>query len=283
MDKLIKRPVLRYHGGKYLLATWIISHFPVHRVYVEPFGGAGSVLMRKKRCYAEVYNDKWEIVVNVFNVLRDPVSAAALEKNLRLTPFARTEFDKCGDDHINTLTDPVEKARLTILRSFAGFGSASTNAKHSTGFRADSKKSGTTPARDWARYPDHIQSFVERLAGVVIENREYKQVIDAHDSSNTLVYLDPPYMHVTRNMKRGNASYAFEMTDAEHTEMADYIKTKKSMFVISGYENDLYLDLFKNWKLVRRKTFADGANSRIECLWISPNCSNKNNQLGMFT
>jgi DNA adenine methylase len=58
----IDRPVLRYHGGKWLLAEWIISHFPPHRIYTEVFGGGGSVLMQKSRCYAEVYNDKWDRV-----------------------------------------------------------------------------------------------------------------------------------------------------------------------------------------------------------------------------
>src|ERR1700749_1527418 len=107
MTNKITRPVLRYHGGKFLLAPWIASHFPTHRVYVEPFSGGASVLMRKERSYAEVYNDTWGIVVNVFRVLRNPEQAARLEELLRLTPFAREEFEACGDKQIATITDPV--------------------------------------------------------------------------------------------------------------------------------------------------------------------------------
>ncbi|MDH5951311.1 hypothetical protein [Vibrio crassostreae] len=31
-------PLLRYHGGKYRLSSWLYGFFPEHRVYVEPFG-----------------------------------------------------------------------------------------------------------------------------------------------------------------------------------------------------------------------------------------------------
>lgn len=33
------RPALRYHGGKWLLAPWIISFFPEHSAYTEVYGG----------------------------------------------------------------------------------------------------------------------------------------------------------------------------------------------------------------------------------------------------
>src|SRR3954471_8601570 len=99
------RPVLRYHVGKWILAPWIISHFPSHRVYTEAFGGAASVLMRKPRSYGEVYNDLDGEIVNLFHVLRGP-RAGELIASLRLTPFARIEFEESYE----TAADPVEQA-----------------------------------------------------------------------------------------------------------------------------------------------------------------------------
>lgn len=268
----IKRPVLRYHGGKFRLAKWIISHFPNHRVYVELFGGAGSVLMQKPRAYAEVYNDVWDTVVNVFQVLRNADTAAELEKQLRLTPFSRTEFESVGEIDLLQVDDPIERARRTIYRSFAGFGSASTNAQHATGFRANSQRSGTTAAHDWMNYPQHLAAFVERLQGVVIENKHYQKVVEQQDSPQTLFYADPPYVHASRNMARGNAAYAHEFSDADHIELSKTLKSVKGMAVVSGYPSNLYEVLYKGWYRKERQSLADGAKVRTEVLWLSPNC-----------
>lgn len=274
MSNPITRPVLRYHGGKFgirgTLADRIIAEFPPHRVYVEAFGGGGSVLMRKPRSYAEVYNDRWDAVVNVFRVLRDPATAAELERRLRLTPFARAEFEQTAAAHIAEVTDPVDLARLTIMRSFMGFASGASNPFYATGFRSNSNRSGTTPAYDWQHYPDHIAGFVDRLQGVVIENRDALAIIPQHDSADTLFYVDPPYVHATRSDKaRPQREYVFELTDEDHRALAATLRNVKGMVVLSGYDSELYTCLYDGWRQLSFGALAAGARARTEVLWFN--------------
>ena len=65
------RAALRYYGGKARLAPWIVAHLPPHGCYVESFGGAASVLLRKPPAPCVVYNDLDGEVVGFFRVLRE--------------------------------------------------------------------------------------------------------------------------------------------------------------------------------------------------------------------
>lgn len=258
---MMRRPILRYHGGKWKIADWIISHFPSHKVYVEPFGGAASVLLKKPRSYAEVYNDLDGEIVNLFSVARD--RGEELRRALELTPFARDEFISS----YNKSDDCLEMARRTVVRSFMGFGSNAHN--QITGFRSNSTRSGTTPAQDWRNYPLAFGEIIERLRGVVIENRNAIEVISAHDGDETLHYVDPPYVSCTRD--KGN-DYRHEMTDSEHKELADALHSLNGFVVLSGYRSELYDELYRDWRRVDKFTYADGARTRIECIWISAKC-----------
>lgn len=259
------RPLLRWHGGKWMLAPWVIDHFPPHRVYVEAFGGAASVLLRKPRSYAEVYNDLDGEVVNLFRVLQDRAGAARLEELLRLTPFARDEFKLAYDP----AADPVERARRLIIISFMGFGSNGHNTSTVTGFRANNNRAYSTPADDWSRYPNMVKAFVDRLSRVVVENRDALEVIEAQDSADTLHYVDPPYVHSTRDPGRRQRDYRHEMTDADHAELAKLLRGLRGGVVLSGYPCQLYEDLYAGWHRVERPALADGARKRTEVLWVN--------------
>ena len=269
-----RRPVLRYHGSKWRLAPWVISHFPPHRVYVEPFGGGAGVLLRKPRVYAEVYNDLNSDVVSLFRILRDPVQAEQLARSLALTPFSRDEYELA---HERT-DDPLEAARRFVLVSFMGFSTCNCNFQERSGFRAKSYRSGTSPAWDWRKYPEALASIVDRLRGVSFENRDAFELIPAMDRHDMLFYCDPPYPRSTR-VKYG--AYEHEMDDDDHRRLSELLYQIKGMAIISSYDSPLYRELYADWHMVTTVARTDGTD-RVECLWLSPRTVSANDR-GLFS
>jgi DNA adenine methylase len=254
------RPVVRYHGGKWLLAPWIISHFPEHRKYVEPFGGGGNVLLQKPRSEHEVYNDLDDGIVNLFRVLRDPELTKRLRDLLDVTPYARNEF---YDSYIPS-EDPVESARKTLVRAWMSISSVGVCRKSRTGFAIDD-----VAVKRYQGIPDGIKAVSNRMLGVLIEHRPALQVVEYHDAPDTLHYCDPPYVPETRS-SMGGGVYQHEMTVDDHRQLADVLRALKGMVILSGYPCDLYdKDLFADWHRVERQHLADKAQERTEVLWIN--------------
>jgi DNA adenine methylase len=266
----VTRPALRYHGGKFRLAPWLMQFFPPHGCYVEPYGGAAGVLLRKPRAYAEVYNDLDGDVVNFFRVLRDPLQRADLIEACRLTPYAREEFEVAYEP----TDDPLERARRTCVRAAMGFGSAGAT-KGSTGFRIDTRRKYGTAQHNWADYPDALASIGERLAGVLIENRDAIDVMQSHDGPDTLHFVDPPYTHDTRHM-RNKGGYRHELDIDGHSRLIDAVRAVDGMVVLCGYDNPLYRRLLAEWQVhttTARISGGRGTSLRTECVWINQACA----------
>lgn len=276
----ITTPAIRYHGGKFRLAPWVIEHFPPHQIYVEPFGGAAGVLLRKPRSHGEVYNDLDGDIVNLFRVMQESHSRELLIERLAFTPYAREEFQLAWDHS----EEPVERARRTIIRAQMGFGSAGAS-KGTTGFRIDAARQYSTAQQLWARYPDQLAAIGERFAGVLIENRPAIEVMQAHDAPMTLHYVDPPYLHHTR--VKGAAKgryYRHELDNRQHEELLDTLKGLQGMVVLSGYPNDLYSELLTGWTMnttISRISAGRGGATRTECLWLNQACMEALNFTGL--
>ena len=264
------KPLMRYHGAKWRLAPWIISHFPQHHCYVEPFGGSAAVLISKEPSSREVYNDKNFEIVNLFNVIRDDQMRTELLRLLVMTPYSRTEFEFAKE--VGQNDTPVMTALKLLVRAQMGFGSAGAT-RGNTGFRLDTARGGTSLQSLWSELPTNVLEVTERLRNVIIENTDAYNVIKQHDRSNTLFYLDPPYTLDTRTNKDSYGK--FEMCELEHTRLLELTLKSKGMFVISGYDNELYNDTLAGWTKSSRQTAIsshNGSGKRTEVLWISPNC-----------
>ncbi|MBQ0955662.1 DNA adenine methylase [Serratia symbiotica] len=268
LSQPVKHPAIRYHGGKFRLAPWIIERMPEHICYVEPFGGAAGVLLQKPRSYSEVYNDLDGEVVNLFRVLRDPAMNQRLQDVCLLTPYSRDEF--CAAQQ--QTDDPIERARRMVVRACMGFGSAAGIGGNS-GFRSDSKRKYATAAHLWARFPGNLAAVCQRLQGVIIENKDALAIMRAHDADTTLHYIDPPYVPETR--VQGNRYYNHEMTVEGHEQLLTVAMTLSGMVMISGYESELYSDMLRGWKKETkgsRISAGRGTKVRTECLWINDLC-----------
>jgi DNA adenine methylase len=269
------RPLIRYHGGKWKIALWVLSFINAmrHRIYTEAFGGGASVLIRKPamRNVGEIYNDLDDTLVHLFRTLQDPAKAAALVRAIELTPFARSEFDLayelCDDD--------VERARRTLIRSFMGFGSDGTTGEYKTGFRRNVTSNMKLPAQEWVSYPSALQLIVQRLKSVVIEQTDAFDLLLETDNVETLHYVDPPYLPSTRsqgNRRRGAGFHVYrhEMTEEQHVQLLALLRSLTGMVVLSGYPSELYDDTLAGWERVTRDAHADGGRPRVEVLWFNP-------------
>src|SRR5438128_6732321 len=104
------RPPVKWHGGKFYLCHRIIEQFPPHHTYVEPFGGAASVLLNKAPAPVEVYNDLDQRISRFFRVLRE--CGEEFRQRLALTPYSEVEFAIAD----RPACDEVEQARRDFVR-----------------------------------------------------------------------------------------------------------------------------------------------------------------------
>lgn len=255
----ISSPPVRWTGSKFSLAQWIISHFPEHVSYIEPFCGGASVLFRKSRSRIEVINDLNQEVTNFFDVLRD--RSDELQRALRLTPYSRLELRRAHEPH----TDSLERARRFYIRSWQKFNAGTEG--HPGSWRFITQEMAADPVGDWKKRAEEIPLFAERLRDVYIECDTAISVIKRFDKPTALFFCDPPYVLDTRTHK---SIYASEMSDEDHEVLAKALNSIDGMALISGYDCDLYRDLYKGWQMVTKQAFDTRRIARTECLWISP-------------
>ncbi len=257
----IRRPALRWHGGKWRLAPWIIRHLPAHDAYLEPYGGAASVLLRKPPAPLETINDLHGRLVNFFTILRE--QADELVGAVELTPYARAEFQLAHQQADN----PLEDARRFYVLADQGRGGAASGRTR-PGWRAEHNPTHRlVPPRDFTAA--HLRAIAARLKHVQIEHGDALAVIARYDAAGTLHYVDPPYVRAARN-PRSQSRYAHDLSDADHRALAELLHQVHGMVVLSGYPSRLYAELYGDWQRVDRTARDDASRPRVESLWRNP-------------
>lgn len=234
------RPAIKCHGGKYYLSPWIISLFPPEYpslAYVEPFCGAASVLLNKRRSMVEVVNDLDPAVYDLHRALRDEPERLASE--LRAVAYAEATFHSARGRQGRCEAGMERAVNEFVLRRMSRGGLRSA-------FAWSDRRRGGQPGdvNAWQTALANVPAVSSRLLGVDILNRPAVEVIRRYDAPDTLIYCDPPYLPATRVSR---SAYAVEMTADDHCELAGVLNECRARVLVSGYPSPLYDRLYRNW------------------------------------
>jgi len=262
----MKSKLIRYFGGKGNgLITEIKKFIPEdYKVYVEPFGGSGTVLFNQQ-APNEIYNDIFDNVYSLFKVISDKELFQQLKERLDITPYSEKICKEYKQNLKRDDISPLDRAyyyyyvnRTTVN----GVGGFSTNLVV--------RRNISKATSDYLSGIDGMEFYNKRLSNVIILNRDALSVIEKYDSEDTFIYLDPPYVHSTRT----SARYECDMVDEQHTELLNTVLKCKSKILISGYDNELYDILEENgWNKhhfeVNTVSGSHKPKTKIETLWFN--------------
>lgn len=263
-----------WYGGKYSHLDWLLPLLPPTTHYCEPFGGSGAVLINRPPSPVETFNDIDGEIVNFFRVLRDHKDE--LLEAIGLTPFSREELRTAVSQTSRDISD-LERARRFFVRARqVRTGLAQTASEGRWAHCKLTTRAGMAGAVSrWLGSVEGLSEIAQRLLRVQIENAPGIEVIERFDSPDTLLYCDPPYVHSSRS---DTNAYAYEMSDDEHRELAQVLRSVKGKVALSGYSCDLMDELYGDWIVVEApsraahstNTNADAKKqNRTEMLWVN--------------
>lgn len=260
------RPPVKWHGGKYYLAKRIISLFPAHRIYLEPFGGSASVLLNKTPAEVEAYNDLDLKITRLFRILQN--NGHEFVERVQFIPYSEYEFDSSAQ-YPEGASD-LDKAVCDFIRWRQSFGGRGRTWSCTTR-RARGGMAGDVNA--WWTAIEQLPQIIERLRRVQILSQHAIKAIRRFDHPEALIYCDPPYVHETRAPNSRDV-YGIEMNEEEHYKLGEVLKVCVSKVIISGYPSALYEYVFKSWRRIEFDMPNHSAGGREktrkrETLWLN--------------
>ncbi len=256
-----------WYGGKFSHLDFILPNLPNgEHHFCDVFGGSAAILLNRKPSPLETYNDIDSELVNFFQVLRSYPDE--LIRQIGLTPFSREELVvACTQE--KGLTEMERARRFYVRARQTRTGLAQTSSEGRWAHCVLTSRAGMAGAVSrWLGAVDALPAIAQRLLRVQIENAPAIEIIKRYDGKDTLFYLDPPYVHVSRGDKN---AYGNEMSDWEHANLAEVLNRIKGRAVISGYRTRLYDELFEGWHRVDapEKLCNSSKGFRQESIWMN--------------
>jgi DNA adenine methylase len=224
---------ITYVGGDWFIKDEIIdllvrSHCGV---LVEVFGGGGAISAYAPRTVFKmiIYNDKDDLVYNFFKVLKE--KPKELMRELVFMPFSRKLYrdlqDTLETEEYRNMSD-VEKAALFFYLQIVSY----SGAINKEGFKVV-KEAKNELSRSYLRRVSSLSEMAKRWVDVVLENKDFREILTLYDSSNTVFYCDPPYLF--------RDYYRLKFTHRDMKALLDMLTKIRGKFVLKLPEDHISL------------------------------------------
>lgn len=208
-------------------------------VYVEVFGGGGSVLLNKERSVREVLNDANGNLINLYRVVREHPDE--LKDRLLYVMHNREDFkiaqrrleeatgrcfpvlpqqDGNSSDSQGKLAEKKPEVSSPVLRA-ADFYQVVRQS-----YAGNGKQFSPVARSMWAGFPA-IDRVAGRLQGVTLEKEDFGVIFQRYDSPTTVFYIDPPYFF-TEDYYPGNI-----FLRSDHQRLATILLNVEGLWLLS--------------------------------------------------
>ncbi len=157
------------------------------RVYVEPFGGAGSVFLALTPFEREIYTDADNRLADFFRALADDEALKKMKRYADAFPQSRAIYDEMKRDWI--------KSPELAKRGFATFyvQAFSFGGKPFDSFGVEKKAGKKSNVAVYRKKGERFDEYSARFRFTCVESLDWRKIVEKYDSEQAFFYFDPPY------------------------------------------------------------------------------------------
>lgn len=270
---------VKTHGGKKYLARDFLPLIPRRKIYLEPFAGGANLLLNIAPGMFErrILNDLNPKLIAVYLALQNQPEVF-LQKLRRLEYNKETFLAAKARDEARPSRESVSSEAL--IETAVDFFTRNRMPRGGTGqsFAWSDRHRGGQPGdvnawKSMVHKPGGLERIIGILQGVEIHCGDGIELLRSYSEDRSVVgYLDPPYPHSTRTVK--NAYGKFEMSMAQHQQLAEVANGASCAIAISSYLSREYLEWYQDWTLHEFEMAChagqtDTKTRRIEVLWLN--------------
>ena len=217
--------ILRRLGNKQAIAKKILPYFPPHRIYIEPFFGAGGMFFNKPKAKYNIVNDLDSDVFNLFQVVMN--QKEELFEMYKKIPY-HSDLLNYWKEH-KEVDKLLRAIRFIFISNFTLLG---TGSHLSFGARSFGKMNNS----DFNALLDetlYLITDVQFLNCDFIKFFKSIQIRSAHD--NHFIYADPPYINT-------NDNYSNSFTPDDSIDLFNILQETGCKWAMSEFDNPFIIE-----------------------------------------